>query len=639
MAAPGPPLELFRPVSPVSSASRHRWAVAGTGACLALLIAAAYSNAPRTPFVFDDLAGIVGNPSLRDLRRLGEVLSPRQAAPTEGRPLLNLSFAIDYAWSGLAVESYHVVNVLIHLASALALFGIARRTLQGAKDALPLAASIAAIWALHPLQTEAVTYVSERAESLMGFFCLFTLYAFVRGCAGAGGAPAAQRARESQSRCERPSRRGRRLNGWFGLSLLACACGMATKEVMVTTPVVVLLYDVAFVAGSWREAFDRRRAYHLGLASTWLLLAALMLHSRTGGNDVGLHAGMTPWTYAALEAKAVATYVKLAFWPHPLVFDYGSDLRLHGAVPDGIAVLAGLAGAGWLWRRNRRAGFLAAAFFILLAPTSSVVPIPDQPIAESRMYLPLAAIVALAVCALHRGAGRRIFPAMIAAALAFAAATHGRNQAYASPARLWADTVAKNPGSARAQNNLGMALLNAGRVSQAAGHFGAALQLRPAYADAHANLGDALAREGRLPAALQEFATAVRLSPGDARAREDFANALAQSGRTDEAIRQYERAIAADPNSAEAHYWLASALGNAGRFQEAIAQYDAALSLRPDFPDAHVYRGLALAQLGQPAGAIAEYRAALRLDPGNANARYQLDQALRSAATSPSAAP
>ena len=264
-------------------------------ALLALAVAAAYAGSFAGAFVYDDVPAILENPTIRHLGRLGEVLAPPgdQAGTVGGRPVVNLSLALNVAISGTAPWSYHAFNLAVHLAAAALLFGIVARTLDlpavrgerpwPEKDRIAVAFAVAILWALHPLQTEAVTYVVQRAESLMGMLYLLTVYCFVRG-AGAGvsepGRPAA----------------GPGPAAWFVLAWLACLLGMATKEVMVTAPVLALLYDRTFLAGSFREAWRRRRGIHLALASTWVLLAVLVAGTggRGGSAGFGSHAGVWP---------------------------------------------------------------------------------------------------------------------------------------------------------------------------------------------------------------------------------------------------------------------------------------------------------------------------------------------------------
>jgi len=162
------------------------------GAILAVILAA-YSNSFRGPFVIDDQASVVQNADIRELTRLDRVLSPRRDSPVAGRPLVNLSFALDYAVSGLGVTAYHVTNLAWHVACAWLLFGVVRRTLAlpsmppaVAADAPNLALAVAVVWGVHPLTTEVVDYLSQRTESMMACFLLLTLYAALRAFTQSG---------------------------------------------------------------------------------------------------------------------------------------------------------------------------------------------------------------------------------------------------------------------------------------------------------------------------------------------------------------------------------------------------------------------------------------------------------------------
>lgn len=221
-----------------------------------------------------------------------------------GRPVVNLSLALNYAVSGYAVGSYYVFILGVHLAAAFTLCGLVRRTLllptlrlRFGAAALPLAFFVAALWMLHPQQTESVTYIVQRAESLVGFFYLLTLCCALR-FAESGGAMR-----------------------WGVIATACCALGMATKEVMVSAPLLVLRYDRSFLGGSWRAAWEARGRLWLALAATWLLLAFLMLSTVGCGGTAGLGAGISSWHYLLTQCRAIVTCLGLAVWPHPLVFD------------------------------------------------------------------------------------------------------------------------------------------------------------------------------------------------------------------------------------------------------------------------------------------------------------------------------
>ena len=377
---------------------------------------AAYHNSFSVPFVFDDGPAIVENSTLRHLWPPWTALSPPhgQGLTVEGRPLLNFSLALNYAIGGTSSQGYHVVNLIIHALAALTLFGLVRRTLSALNSQLSTSVALATalLWAVHPLQTESVTYVVQRTESLMGLLYLLTLYAFVRG--------------------------------WFAVSLAACLLGMATKEVMVSAPLMVLLYDRTFVAGSFRAAWRQRGKFHLGLASTWIVLGLLVLGAGNRGGTIGASAGVTWWQYAMCQSRAVIHYLQLALWPDPLIFDYGPDfVMLREIAPYALLFGALLALTAFaLWRRPAL-GFLGAWFFVILAPTSSVVGGTRQMLAEHRMYLSLAAVVVLVVLGAHTWLGRRAGWWFAALAVALGTTTIRRNHDYRSELALYTDTVAK----------------------------------------------------------------------------------------------------------------------------------------------------------------------------------------------------
>ncbi len=584
-------------------------------AVLLLISVLAYFNTFSVPFMFDDKPAITGNPSIRQWATA--LTPPDVGSGVTGRPLVNLSFALNHAVSGDAVWSYHALNLLIHAGAGLALFGILRRTLlrpvfsdRVRTAALPLAFAIAALWLVHPLQTESVTSIIQRTESLVGLFYLLTLYGFVRMI-------------EASSRAWL----------WGAGSIAACLLGMATKEVMVTAPLLVLLYDRTFAAGSLREALRLRGRYYLALACTWLLLGWLVLSGGgTRGEAAGFGLGVTPWMYALTQCRAVLLYLQLALWPHPLVFDYGTDIVRQPSEVwwqiIALAVLLGVVGCAW-WRRLP-IGFLGAWFFLILAPSSSVVPLVSQTIAEHRMYLPLAAVIAFMVVSAFAWLGRVVlYVAYVLVPLAVLL-TVQRNRDYRNEETLWADTVAKAPNNARARINLAEVLINDGRPAEALDHAFEAVRLRPNHAEAQTNLGIAFTQLGRPAEALAACGKAVELRPDYARGRSNYGIVLAQSGRWNEAITQFEEALRLagdDPDANRIRGNLARALLRANRWDEAVTQFKAVIKAEPGAADMHYNLALALGLSGRDAEAIAELQTLLQLNPGHAGARAALEAA------------
>jgi tetratricopeptide (TPR) repeat protein len=471
-----------------------------------------------------------------------------------------------------------------------------------------LAMAVSAIWAWHPVQTEAVTYLSQRAESLMGLFYLLTLYCFTRGT-------------------ETDSQGSRRL--WFPLSVLACLAGVGTKEVIVTAPLLVLVYDRTFVSGSFGGAWRRHWPLYVALVATWLPLGYLMLDLYYRGVGFGQH--IPWWAYGLTECRVIVKYLLLAFWPHPLVFDYGAFKALGFAVVwPYLVVLAALLGVTFAaMRRAPAMGFVAGWFFLILAPTSSIVPIAAQPMAENRLYLPMAGVAAFAVFGAFALVGRRCLPAFAILAVGLGVAAAQRNQDYRSELTLWNDTVTKRPANERAHNNLGFVLSQTpGRLNDAIAQYEEALRLNSDYADAHNNLGSAWSRmPERLDDAANQFAEALRLQPHNAEAHNNLANVLStMPGRLDDAIVHYREALRLKPNNVEAHFNLGLAWWRTpGRLSDAAGQFEEVLRLQPEDAGAHKNLGLVWAQMpGRLPDAVAQFEAAVRLRPDDAGAHKSL---------------
>jgi tetratricopeptide (TPR) repeat protein len=336
---------------------------------------------------------------------------------------------------------------------------------------------------------------------------------------------------------------------------------MGTKETMVTAPIMVALWDHLFrTRPDGRPSRVRWRLIG-ALAASWLLLAFLVSR-QFRGPSIDLSPAMI-WTYARTQAEVVVHYLRLAFMPSPLVFFY--DWRLTPApiwMAWQAALLAALAvlTAVGVWKRHP-ASFLGAWFFVILAPSSSVLPIVTEVAAEHRMYLPLAALIAAVVVAMYLAAARwaeRWKPAMLAAAAvalvvaagALGTLTRARNLVYASAEGLWQDTVAKRPDDPRS---------------------------RVAYAEA-------LARASRLPDAETQLWRAVELAPADPVARVRLGSVLAQQSRFDLAAGELTKAVALAPGNVDAHRFLGEIYAIQRKDRLALEHYSQALALVPDDP-------------------------------------------------------
>jgi len=581
---------------------------------VAILVAvgfAAYSGSFRGPFVFDDLDIVPGNPTIRTLA--GSLFPPAaDGATVSGRPLVNFSLAVNYAIGGLDVTGYHVTNLAIHLAAVLVLFGFMRRLLdrlwrvkaghERRREARFLAFAIALVWMLHPLQTEAVTYLAQRAELMASLFYLLTLYFFLRAV-------------------ESPGRKR-----WTLFAVGSCLAGMASKEVMASAPVMVLLLDRVLISESFASAWRRRRGLYLGLFSSWVLLAWLVVGTAGRGGTAGFSSGVSVPDYLMTQCWAIIHYIRLAIWPYPLVFDYGIELRTGPGewILPAILLVGLFAAVAMAIRKKPMVGLAGLFFFAVLAPSSSFVPVATQTVAEHRMYLPLAALVALAMVGMESRIGRRVLFVAIAWAAALGVATAFRNLAYRSEYSIWADTVAKMPGNGRAHANLGKALSELGREDEAVVELDEAIRLRPDLASAHYNLGLIHYEAGDSEAARAEYEQALFYDPHYPDALLNLAVILTENGQLTDAIPLLEEAIQEAPAQPESRVVLGNIFAQLGRLDDAVAQHEEALRLAPDSANAHFNYGHDLFQLRRLNDAEVQYRMTVAADPGNFEAHYYL---------------
>jgi len=674
-----------RKKTPIAPPSVRPSALSWRPLALVLVGALAYANSLAGPFIFDDNLAILQNAQIRQWWNLGAVLSPAREMPTAGRPLVNLSFAINYALGGLDVHGYHVFNLLCHLLCSLLLFGLVRRTLElpRLKDRFGSAApnvafGVALIWTIHPLNSEVVDYLTQRTESMMALFYVLTLYAAIR-------------ALDASAR------------GWSAVAVLAAVAGMACKESMATVPLVVVMYDAIFVFGSWKRALRERAPLYALLAASWMVLAAL-LWSGPRANSAGFESGVSSWTYLLNQTVVITEYFWRALWPRALVINYGwpLDLTLVDVLPYAIFVTGLVALVAVALVRWPMVGFLGAWVFITLAPTSSIVPIATEVGAERRMYLPLMAIATLAVVAIARVLERwplakaREGALLVLAASALFVGTVLRNREYASELGLARTTVERRPtpvahhalavqlflagdreqgmlevrkaipGDPRAHHTLGGELLNDGRVDEAIVELQSFLRERPMLLEAvgaRLLLGGALLKQARLTEAIAEGTRVLTMNPSEEqrleahsllarsyfgaetfdqvvthcqeylRSRPDdepllteLAVALIATGRPTEALAAFRRAAAAAPTKAEARRNLANALYNERDFAGALAESQEAVRLRPTDADAHDLLGRSLAMMGRLDEARAQLERALQIDPAHADAKDHLQR-------------
>lgn len=600
-----------------------------------------YGNALGNPFIFDDEGTVLQNASLS---RLADAVTPPANTAVAGRPLVNLSFALNYHWGGVDPFGYRAVNLAVHLLCALLVFGVVRRTLARSTSAMAwippadLAFATALIFVVHPLTTEVVNYVTQRSEGLMAVCYLLTVYCAIRS----HGA-------------QRPLR-------WQAAAAAACLAGAGCKETIATAPIAVLLWDRAFVFPSLAAALRARRGFYAGLAMTWLLLGAMLAfagQSLAGGFAT---ARVSWWTYFLNQPRMIARYLGLTVWPGPLVLYYGwpVPVTLADVWPWLLFVTLLFIACVVMFGRHPAAGFVGAWFFLTLGPTSSLITIGTEVAAERRMYLPVIGLIAATVVVLARlsarsglHSSREVAIAAMLIAVPLGVRTAARNREYASPLTMAWTTLERWP-TANAEYLVGMELARRGEERDAVAHLRAAVAYAPARyvlgttllrlgerveataalesfardepqtlaaRNAHALLANLYAETGQPAMAIRHFGDYLTANPGDGNAWTQLALTQLRAGSRRDALQSFRRAVAAAPANARYQLNLARALLDEGQLGEARTVATAVAAAHPADPGPHDILARIHAGEGNVAAARAEFTRALTLDPGYAPAR------------------
>ena len=589
-----------------------------------------YINSFSGAFVFDDIKAIVANQRIRNLLPLTESMTGPMESALRDRPIVSLTLAINYALGGLDAWNFHAFNLLIHILTGLTLFGIIRRTFLSRRlaarfdrQATGLAFASALLWIVHPIQTESVTYIIQRSESLAGLFYLLTLYCFIRGGSylviAKSGATADQTSNNAGHR--QPSTVNRQLSSlWLGLSFLFCALGMGTKSVMITAPLMVIIYDAIFISGSPREAFKNHWPFFISLAATWLIQILIILRT-----DYGDLKSLSPTAYFLTQPGVILHLIRLSFWPHPLCLDYGWPLahRIREILPPAMLIGALLWATIWGLIKRPTLGFLGIWFFLILAPTSTILPLED-PIFEHRLYLSLAAFTTLAVLAAYtllrrvRSKKRRIILGCVlltATTIILGYRTHVRNRIYQSPLVLWQSIVDQRPEHARGHYNLGLELSKVGKREAAIVEYREAVRLKPDYSDAYNNLGAALVEGGNALEAIRHYGQALRTKPQFWEARYNMGIALSSLKKYREAEICFQEVIRIQPTFAPAYHQAAEELWKMDQIDQALPYYRKAIRLNPAYREILYNRGVELSNRGDQGPALSIFQTILYVYP------------------------
>jgi len=582
-------------------------------AVIAAAAAAVYANTFNASFHLDDFQNIVGNPAIRDLGDLRSILRF-----TDRRFVGFLTFALNYRVHGLEVFGWHAVNLAVHIAAAwvVRLFVIlvfstsALERSPLSKHRRDIAFWCALMFAVHPVQTQAVTYIVQRLASLAALFYLSAAALYVKGRLTGGT--------------------GR--FGFFAASLAAGLLGLFTKENVATLPFAVALIEVFFFRFHTRvrEVVARPGFWAAVIMVGGVFLAAMRIILPYGLRTVLTPVAsqrygdpmLTPTIYFITQFRVIAVYIRLLFLPVGQNLDHdipaGTGFFEPAVLTGAVLAAAACAAAVMLYRKNRAASFGIAWFFLTLSVESSFKPLGNV-MFEHRLYLPFFGFGLCAVSEAYRlfAAGHRRFLTVALAVLAgiLAVAAFRRNAVWRDEITLWRDAADKSPDRARPLHNLGLAYQRAGDYFSAESAYGAALKRNPQAYETHLNLGMILARTGRTDEAVRHYQHAIDIDPKAGAAFINLGSLLLSSGDPDSAETLLRKAIELEPESAAARYNLGNVLVRTGRYGEAESTFREALDRDPDNPELLNNLGTTLLRLGRSGEAIDYITRAIALKP------------------------
>jgi Tfp pilus assembly protein PilF len=574
-----------------------------------------YSGILNAPWYLDDIPGILELPYLNDI---GQAFRSLFAA----RGLAKLTFALNYAWGGLSLPGFHLVNIAIHAAAAVVLYLIFKRVFRNA----PLFALLGALlFAVHPVQTHSVTYIVQRMTSLSGLFFLLALYLYVRF--------------SEQSRQASPPLNVSATLFWLA-SLLSGALAMMSKENAVVLPAALFLYDWYFLDGRSKgvrallirilpfvvvpclfAAFYLFMPLLQGKAVKTVAMTSPIISSRN----------LTPLTYFVTEFSVIWTYLRILAVPYGITLDYcypvvSKILTLRTVIAG--SGLAGLLLLAWRLRHScPRVSFGIAWFFLTLSVESTFIPL--DPLFIHRLYLPVAGFVIVMLDVLVRLPWRRgVMVAVSAMICVLALLTWQRNVLWTDPMAFNQDNLRKAPHSERVRVRLADDYLAQGRNQEAKPLLLEALRINPEYSATITSLSRIYAEEGNYMQALELLEKAVRTNPEIKEYYNNLGVISFSLGNNDMAEQHFLKAISLSPTYWEPHCSLGMVYAKIGRLNEAEMQFRYALKVSPEEKSVIRYNlGLLLLTMKRIPEARAEFDTSMMFGPKDGSAIYQVANA------------
>jgi tetratricopeptide (TPR) repeat protein len=626
---------------------------------LIIITFAAFEQVRTCAFInLDDNVYITDNQPIQDgLTLEGVSWTFRTIHAGHWHPLTWLSHMLDCQLYGLSPSGHHLTNLAFHIVNTLLLFLVLKRM----TGALWRSCFVAALFAVHPLRVESVAWVAERKDVLSAFFWMLTMWAYIRYV-------------------ERPG-----LNRYL-LALLSFALGLLSKPMLVTLPFVLLLLDY-WPLGRFqltpsgmnpkspgskpKNASDqismalrliREKALFFVLSGASILLTVFAVQEGGGVRSWEIY---TLQTRAANALVSYVSYIAKMIWPRHLAIFYPFPetfplWKVAGAVLllSFLTFLAIRAArkypylvVGWFWYIGTlvpvigivQAGMQAMADRFTYVPMIGLFIMITWSVTEPlagwryrRVVLPISAGILLLILMMvtrlqvqYWQNSIMLFEHSIDVTSNNSLAHNNLGVALVEQGKIreavahYAEALRIQPGSAMAHNNLGSALMRQGKIQEAVAHCTEALRIQPDSVEAHNNLGSALMRQGKIQEAIANFTEALRISPDHPGVHYNLGVVLQGQGKIEEAILHFAEAVRIRPDYAIVHNNLGAALWGQGKVQDAIAHFTKAVQAKPDYADAHINLGFGYLTIGDKVSALEEYKILKKLNPDLANKLYQ----------------
>jgi len=602
---------------------------------IVLLTFLAYFRSLHAPLIFDDFIYITAWKLKSILHHLS--LSVRSVA--------NLSFALNYNLSGMNLVAFRITNIIFHILSAVSAFYLTYMTLtlpsmrdkyislDDRRTPLYISLFVATLFLLHPIQTSAVNYITQRMAIMACMFSFAGIILYVRGALHTG----------------------KNSIYYYAASVLFFVLAIFSKENAVMVLPMLMIYDFVFIS-SFRWSEFRRRFIPIAVLVVILSLA-VGYYLKAGGFIIkimtilsnpyqpmasygwsGTHMHWTPVENVLTEFRVVLRYIFLILVPLPsyMVFDYSNAYPVSKGLFHPITTLLSLVSLGFIvffsLRYFKKIPLISFGiiWYLITISLESFIALGLDPYFEYRNYLPSYGLfLALASLFVYtdksRGRVKKEVIILLVALLLFVM-TFTRNGVWREGRLLWEDTLEKSPNNVRARVNLGVVYSERGWIDKAIEQYQVALKLMPDSTEALGNLGIAYAKKGWLDKAIEEYRAALKLRPDYYDAYYNMGLVFFEKGEIDKAIEAYQTALKINPELAKAHVNLGIAFGTKNLLDKAIKHFRTAIELEPEFAEAHYNLGFAYGKLGSVDKAIDHLKIALKTNPEYEKARLVLAQ-------------